>query len=115
MNGRPVPTFAEPLREVGALLEPSPVQALEGRTMECHPADCRPHPSASIIVESAVLSIPHHVDLCWYVSCTHSESAARPGRDPETTLSCLHTILEEEWEHHRYAVRDLDAIEVKPA
>ena len=27
----------------------------------------------------------------------------------ETTLSCLHTILEEEWEHHRYAVRDLDA------
>jgi hypothetical protein len=26
-------------------------------------------------------------------------------------LSCLHTILEEEWEHHRYAVRDLDAIE----
>ena len=30
---------------------------------------------------------------------------------PETTLSCLHTILEEEWEHHRYAVRDLDAIE----
>lgn len=33
---------------------------------------------------------------------------------PETTLSCLHTILEEEWEHHRYAVRDLDAIEAKP-
>jgi len=31
----------------------------------------------------------------------------------ETTLSCLHTILEEEWEHHRYAVRDLDAIEAK--
>ena len=33
---------------------------------------------------------------------------------PETTLSCLHTILEEEWEHHRYAVRDLDAIEATP-
>lgn len=30
---------------------------------------------------------------------------------PETTLSCLHVILEEEWEHHRYAARDLDAIE----
>lgn len=26
---------------------------------------------------------------------------------PETVLSCLRTILEEEWEHHRYAVRDL--------
>jgi hypothetical protein len=34
-------------------------------------------------------------------------------RYPETTLSCLHVILEEEWEHHRYAVRDLDAIETK--
>jgi len=30
---------------------------------------------------------------------------------PETVLSCLHVILEEEWEHHRFAVRDLDAIE----
>jgi DinB superfamily/Pentapeptide repeats (8 copies) len=28
----------------------------------------------------------------------------------ETILSCLHVIFEEEWEHHRYAVRDLDAI-----
>ena len=30
---------------------------------------------------------------------------------PETTLTCLHVIFEEEWEHLRYAVRDLDAIE----
>jgi hypothetical protein len=30
---------------------------------------------------------------------------------PETARSCLHVILEEEWEHHRYAVRDLDTIE----
>jgi len=33
----------------------------------------------------------------------------------ETVLSCLHTILEEEWEHHRYAVRDLAAIEAGSA
>ena len=39
-----------------------------------------------------------------------------PGRDPwdpdhpVTVRSCLHVILEEEWEHQRYAVRDLDAI-----
>jgi len=32
---------------------------------------------------------------------------------PQTTLSCLHVILEEEWEHNRFAVRDLDAIEAK--
>ncbi len=28
---------------------------------------------------------------------------------PETVRSCLHVILEEEWEHHRFAVRDLAA------
>ncbi|TDD20782.1 DinB family protein [Kribbella turkmenica] len=32
---------------------------------------------------------------------------------PETILSCLRVILEEEWEHHRYAVRDLDLIEAR--
>jgi uncharacterized protein YjbI with pentapeptide repeats len=34
--------------------------------------------------------------------------------DPEgqmTTLDCLHVILDEEWEHHRYAIRDLGTIE----
>ena len=31
--------------------------------------------------------------------------------EPETTRSCLHVILEEEWEHLRFATRDLDAIE----
>jgi hypothetical protein len=34
---------------------------------------------------------------------------------PQTTLSCLHVILEEEWEHLRYAARDLDAIEAEAA
>jgi DinB superfamily/Pentapeptide repeats (8 copies) len=33
---------------------------------------------------------------------------------PETTLSCVHVILEEEWEHHRYAVRDLATIASNP-
>ena len=31
-------------------------------------------------------------------------------RQTDTTLTCLHVILGEEWEHHRYAVRDLDSI-----
>jgi hypothetical protein len=30
---------------------------------------------------------------------------------PETTRSCLHVILEEEWEHLRFALRDLDEVE----
>jgi hypothetical protein len=42
----------------------------------------------------------------------------RNPHDPdysESVLSCLHTILEEEWEHHRYAVRDLAVIEARSA
>ncbi|MBZ4496808.1 DinB family protein [Dermacoccus sp. Tok2021] len=30
---------------------------------------------------------------------------------PETVRSCFHVILEEEWEHLRYALRDLDALD----
>jgi hypothetical protein len=40
--------------------------------------------------------------------------ATGPGK-PVTVRSCLHVILSEEWEHLRYAVRDLDAIEAEHA
>jgi DinB superfamily/Pentapeptide repeats (8 copies) len=40
------------------------------------------------------------------------ENPYDPGR-PETVLSCLHVVLREEWEHLRFAVRDLDAIEAE--
>ncbi len=43
------------------------------------------------------LEVPRHNP--WAPACT------------ESTLSCLRTILEEEWEHLRYAVRDLDVLE----
>ena len=45
-----------------------------------------------------------------------ADNLAEPRRNPhnpehpETTLSCVHVILEEEWEHLRFALRDLDAI-----
>lgn len=32
---------------------------------------------------------------------------------PQRTLSCLHTILEEEWQHLRYAARDLDLLDLR--
>jgi hypothetical protein len=50
-----------------------------------------------------------------------ADELAAPRRNPhepehpETVLSCLHVILAEEWEHNRYAVRDLDAIEANSA
>ena len=38
---------------------------------------------------------------------------ATPGHpnDPHTVLECLHVILNEEWEHNRYAIRDLTSLE----
>jgi hypothetical protein len=54
-----------------------------------------------------------------FLATVTSEVLAETRRNPhspeyqETVLSCLHVILQEEWEHHRYAVRDLDAIEAK--
>jgi len=52
-----------------------------------------------------------------FLATVTPEDLAAPRKNPwapeypETVLSCLHVILQEEWEHHRYAVRDLDAIE----
>ena len=52
-----------------------------------------------------------------FLASVTADELAVPRANPwspeksETTLSCVHTILEEEWEHHRYAVRDLDTIE----
>jgi DinB family protein/pentapeptide repeat protein len=54
-----------------------------------------------------------------FIAAVTTDDLAASRRNPhepkhaETTLSCLHTILEEEWEHHRYAVRDLDVIEAR--
>lgn len=51
-----------------------------------------------------------------YLAGVTPDELAAPRRNPhapecpETVLSCLRTILEEEWEHHRYAVRDLDLL-----
>jgi DinB superfamily len=55
--------------------------------------------------------------VCDFLVAVTSDELAAPRKNPwhpeyqETTRACLHVILEEEWEHHRYAVRDLDAIE----
>ena len=52
-----------------------------------------------------------------FLATHHPRRAGPPRRNPhapdyeETTLTCLHVILEEEWEHLRYALRDLETIE----
>lgn len=56
-----------------------------------------------------------------FLATVTAEILAQPRKNPhapdyeETVLSCLRTILEEEWEHHRYAVRDLDVTSASSA
>jgi hypothetical protein len=56
-----------------------------------------------------------------HLASVTTEQLAAVRRNPwapqeqETVRSCLHVILEEEWEHHRYAVRDLAALEARSA
>ncbi|MGH3445406.1 MAG: DinB family protein, partial [Nocardioidaceae bacterium] len=73
-------------------------------------------PSYADVLEARAGRIEMVRDFIAGVTPDELAAARRNPHDPEyaeTTLSCLHTILEEEWEHHRYAVRDLEAIESK--
>lgn len=45
--------------------------------------------------------------------CVPPATPGHPDRN-HTVLECLHVILNEEWEHHRYAVRDLHVLESRP-
>ncbi|MCF2528944.1 DinB family protein [Yinghuangia soli] len=53
-----------------------------------------------------------------FLAAATAEELAAVRRNPwhgraETTLSCLHVILREEWDHHRFAARDLDVLQAK--
>jgi len=71
-------------------------------------------PSYAEVVEARAGRVAMVRDFLAGVSPRELAATRRNPHEPErqeTVLSCLHVILEEEWEHDRYAVRDLDAIE----
>jgi hypothetical protein len=43
-------------------------------------------------------------------NCVPPDTPGHPRKD-HTVLHCLHVILKEEWQHHRYAIRDLEILE----
>jgi len=43
-------------------------------------------------------------------NCTPPDSPGHPRTD-HTVLECLHVLFKEEWQHHRYAIRDLEVLE----
>src|SRR5215204_6038974 len=71
-------------------------------------------PSYAVVLQARADRVAMVRDFLATVTSDDLAATRKNPWDPEnreTTLSCLHVILEEEWEHHRYAVRDLDAIE----
>jgi hypothetical protein len=70
-------------------------------------------PSYSEVLEARAGRVAMVRDFLGTVTSDELAATRANPWDPEyqeTTLSCLHVILKEEWEHHRYAVRDLDTI-----
>jgi hypothetical protein len=45
--------------------------------------------------------------------CVPPDTSGHPA-EPHTVLECLHVILDEEWEHSRYANRDLEILSARP-
>lgn len=122
-------SFAETLRHLVMATDVWLRKAVQGVAQPYHPVG-RANPGAAAEgLDMAVFSNPNPT---WaevlaartervamvreFIAATTPEELAETRRNPwgpqheETVLSCLHTILEEEWEHHRYAVRDLDAL-----
>lgn len=45
-------------------------------------------------------------------TCVPPQAPGHPRKE-HTVLQCLHVVLKEEWQHHRYAVRDLALLEAR--
>jgi hypothetical protein len=70
-------------------------------------------PSYADVLEARADRVAMVRDFLATVTPDELTATRRNPHDPthaETTLSRLHVILQEEWEHHRFAVRDLEAI-----
>jgi len=81
-----------------------------------HDAAAATTPSYGEVLEARAGRVAMVRDFIAGVTSEELAAARKNPHNPErsqTVLSCLHVILEEEWEHHRYAVRDLDAIDAK--
>lgn len=122
-------SFAETLRHLVMATDTWLGKAILGREQPYHPAGLPDDDNDSDAYDDGVFSTPtpsfaevveargdRQRMVHEFLAAATPEVLAEPRRNPhapdyeETVLSCLRTILEEEWEHHRYAVRDLDVI-----
>ncbi len=122
-------SFAETLRHLVMATDTWLGKGILGQAQPYHPAGLPNDDNDSDAYDDGVFSAPapsfaevveargdRQTMVRKFLAGVTPEVLSQPRNNPhapdyeETVLSCLRTILEEEWEHHRYAVRDLDAI-----
>jgi hypothetical protein len=109
--GRAILGIEQPFHPIG---EPNAEYETDGNDMSIFTTIT---PSYAEVLEVRAGHVAMVRDFLATVTSDHLAAARKNPWAPEhqeTVLSCLHVILKEEWDHHRYAVRDLDAIEAKP-
>ena len=108
--GRAILEIEQPFHPIG---EPNVEYETDGNDMSVFATTS---PSYAEVLEARAGRVAMVRDFLADVSAEELATPKRNPHDPdyeETTLSCLHVILGEEWEHHRYAVRDLDVLASK--
>jgi hypothetical protein len=108
--GRSILGIDQPFHPIG---EPNAEYETDGNDMSIFTTVT---PSYAEVLEVRAGRVAMVRDFLATVTSDELAAARKNPWDPgyqETTLSCLHVILKEEWDHHRYAVRDLGAIGAK--
>lgn len=122
--------FAQTLRHLVMATDMWLGRAILGISQPFHPAGLLDHGTRDDGMDTSIFttSTPSYAEVLKaragrvamvrdFLATVTPEVLDAPRKNPhdpehqETTRSCLHVILGEEWEHLRYAVRDLDAIE----
>jgi len=125
-------SFTETLRHLVLATDAWLGKAILGRERPFHPLgllfseaigreaeyglDANANPSYEAVLEARAGRVATVRD---YLATVTPQDLAGERADPwsdnwgPTVLQCLRVIFQEEWHHHRYAVRDLDAIEAE--
>jgi hypothetical protein len=106
--GRAILEIEQPFHPIG---EPNAEYETDGNDMSIFTTVAPPYPDVLEVRAGRVAMVRDFVGTVTSDDLAVTRKNPWAPEYPETILSCLHVILSEEWEHHRYAVRDLDSIE----
>ncbi len=106
--GRAILEIEQPFHPIG---EPNAEYETDGNDMSIFTTVTPPYPDVLEVRAGRVAMVRNFLATVTSDDLAVTRKNPWAPEYPETILSCLHVILGEEWEHHRYAVRDLDSVE----